>query len=245
MKLKDKVALITGGAQGIGRQICLTFANEGADIVIGDVNLEQAKKTKQEIGALGRKAEAEELDVADYSKVQNAINKILDKFKKIDILVNNAGITLDNLILKMSETDWERVIKVNLTGTFNCTKAVSRAMLKQKAGKIINISSIIGLIGNTGQANYSASKAGVIALTKTTAKELGSRNINVNAVAPGFIQTQMTERLPEDVKMRMLDEIPLRRFGNPEDVASACLFLASEEADYITGQTIIVDGGMV
>ena len=243
--LSDKVAVVTGGAQGIGRQICLAFAREGADIVICDVNLEQARKTEQEIKALGREAQAEKMDVTDYPGVQNTINKILDKFKKIDILVNNAGITLDNLILKMSETDWERVIKVNLTGTFNCTKAVSRAMLKQKAGKIINISSIIGLIGNTGQANYSASKAGVIALTKTTAKELGSRNINVNAVAPGFIQTQMTERLPEDVKMRMLDEIPLRRFGNPEDVASACLFLASEEADYITGQTIIVDGGMV
>jgi len=245
MKLKNKVALVTGGAQGIGRQICLAFAREGADIAICDVDLEQAERTEQEIKALGREAQAEKMDVTDYQGVQNTINKILDKFKKIDILVNNAGITLDNLILKMSETDWERVIKVNLTGTFNCTKAVSRAMLKQKAGKIINISSIIGLIGNTGQANYSASKAGVIALTKTTAKELGSRNINVNAVAPGFIQTQMTERLPEDVKMRMLDEIPLRRFGNPEDVASACLFLASEEADYITGQTIIVDGGMV
>jgi len=245
MKLKDKVALITGGAQGIGRQICLTFANEGADIVIGDVNLEQAKKTKQEIGALGRKAEAEELDVADYSKVQNAINKILDKFKKIDILVNNAGITRDNLILRMSEIEWEAVLKVNLTGAFNCTKAVSRVMLKQKAGKIINIASIIGLIGNIGQANYSASKAGIIALTKTTAKELASRNINVNAVAPGFIQTQMTERLPEDIKARMLSEIALGRFGSPKDIACVCLFLASEEASYITGQTIIVDGGMV
>ena len=245
MRLKDKVALVTGGAQGIGRQICLTFANEAADIIIGDVDLQHARKTKQEIEALGRKAEAEELDVTDYSKVQNTVNKILDKFKKIDILVNNAGITRDSVILKMSETDWEAVIKVNLTGTFNCTKAVSRVMLKQKAGKIINIASIIGLIGNIGQANYSASKAGIIALTKTTAKELASRNINVNAIAPGFIQTQMTERLPQEIKARMLNEIPLGRFGSPKDVAGACLFLASEEANYITGQTVVVDGGMV
>ncbi|MGD9015150.1 MAG: 3-oxoacyl-[acyl-carrier-protein] reductase [Candidatus Omnitrophota bacterium] len=245
MKLKDKVALITGGAQGIGRQISLTFAREGADIVICDVNLEQAKQAEQEIKASGRQSQTEKMDVTDYTNVQNAVNKILDKFKKIDILVNNAGITQDNLILKMSETEWERVIKVNLTGTFNCTKAVSRVMLKQKAGKIINISSIIGLIGNIGQANYSASKAGIIALTKTTAKELASRNINVNAIAPGFIQTKMTERLPQEIRSKMLDQIPLRRFGNPEDVAGVCLFLASEEANYITGQTIIVDGGML
>jgi 3-oxoacyl-[acyl-carrier protein] reductase len=245
MRLKNKVALITGGAQGIGRQICLTFASEGADIVIGDVNLPQARKTKQEIEAVGRIAIAEELDVTDYSKVQNTINKILDKFKKIDILVNNAGITQDNLILRMTQAQWEAVIKVNLTGAFNCIKAVSRAMLKQRAGKIINIASIIGLIGNVGQANYSASKAGIIALTKTIAKELASRNINVNAVAPGFIQTQMTERLSEETKAGMLGRIPLGRFGNPLDVASVCLFLASQEANYITGQTIIVDGGMV
>lgn len=245
MRLKDKVALITGGAQGIGRQICLTFAGEGADIVIGDVNLPQARKTGQEIEAVGRIAEAVELDVTDYSKVQNAINKILDKFKKIDILINNAGITRDNLILRMSESEWEAVIKVNLTGAFNCIKAVSRVMLKQRQGRIINIASIIGLIGNVGQANYSASKAGIIALTKTIAKELASRNINVNAVAPGFIQTQMTERLSEETKAGMLGRIPLGRFGNPVDVASVCLFLASQEANYITGQTIIVDGGMV
>ena len=245
MRLKDKVALVTGGAQGIGRQICLTFAREGADIVIGDVNLAQAEKTQQEIQALGRKCDTEKLDIADFSSVQNTINKILDKFKKIDILVNNAGITRDNLILRMSETEWETVIKVNLTGTFNCIKAVSRVMLKQRAGKIISIASIIGIKGNIGQANYSASKAGIIALTKTTAKELASRNINVNAVAPGFIKTQMTEGLPEEIKAKMLESIALGRFGNPEDVAAVCLFLASEEANYITGQTIIVDGGMV
>ena len=194
---------------------------------------------------MGREAEAEELDITDYSKVQNTTNKILDKFKKIDILVNNAGITRDNLILRMRETEWDAVIKVNLTGTFNCIKAVSRVMLKQRAGKIINIASIIGLMGNIGQANYAASKAGIIALTKTTAKELASRNITVNAVAPGFIQTQMTEKLPGDIKASMLKAIPLGRFGSPEDVAEVCLFLASSQADYITAQTIVVDGGMV
>ena len=245
MRLKDKVALITGGAQGIGRQIALGFAREGADVVIGDVNLDQATKTRQEIEDLGRKSEAVSLDVTDFAKVQDIVNKILDKFKKIDILVNNAGITRDNLLLRMSEADWQAVIKVNLTGTFNCTKAISRIMLKQKAGKIINIASIIGIIGNAGQANYSASKGAIIALTKTTAKELASRNINVNAIAPGFIKTQMTDKLPEEVKTKMLSQIPLARFGNPQDIANACVFLASEEATYITGQTIVVDGGMI
>lgn len=245
MRLRDRVALVTGGAQGIGRQICLSFAGEGADIVVGDVNLEQAAKTKEEIEALGRNAQAVKLDVTNYAEVQNMVNKILDKFKKIDILINNAGITRDNLILKMSVEEWEAVIKVNLTGAFHCTKAVVRAMLKQRAGKIVNIASIIGLVGNPGQASYSASKAGIIALTKTTAKELASRNIQVNAVAPGFIQTQMTERLPEDIKAKMLAQIPMARFGSPEDVANVCLFLASQESDYVTGQTIVVDGGMI
>ncbi|MCM8801156.1 MAG: 3-oxoacyl-[acyl-carrier-protein] reductase [Candidatus Omnitrophica bacterium] len=245
MRLKDKVALITGGAQGIGRAIAILFAQEGADVVIGDINLEEAKNTVSEIEALGRRSLALEMNVADYQKVEEAVNKILDKFTKIDILVNNAGITKDNLLLRMSETEWDAVLDVNLKGAFNCTKAVSKIMLKQHRGKIINIASIIGIIGNPGQANYSASKAGIIALTKTTAKEFASRNINVNAIAPGFIQTEMTARLPEELKTRMLDSIPLKRFGMPQDVARACLFLASEEADYITGQTILVDGGMV
>ncbi|MFH1678001.1 MAG: 3-oxoacyl-[acyl-carrier-protein] reductase [Candidatus Omnitrophota bacterium] len=245
MRLKDKVALVTGGADGIGRQISLTFAREGANIVILDVNIDRAKETKQEIESIGGIAQVEELDVTDYSMVQNTVNKILDKFKKIDILVNNAGITRDNLILRMTQAEWELVIKVNLTGVFNCTKAVSRAMLKQRAGKIVNIASIIGIIGNVGQANYSASKAGIIALTKTTAKELAARNINVNAVAPGFIQTRMTERLPEEIRAKMLTQIPMSRFGNPEDVANVCLFLSSSDSNYVTGQTIIVDGGMI
>jgi len=245
MRLENKVAFVTGAAQGIGREIALTFASEGADIVVGDINLEKAIKTQADIEALGRKALALELDVTDYAKLTQGINKILDKFKKVDILVNNAGITKDNLLLRMGDAEWDAVLNVNLKGTFNCTKAVSRLMIKQRYGKIINVASIIGIIGNAGQANYSASKAGIIALTKTAAKELASRNINVNAVAPGFIQTEMTARLPEDLKQKMQEAIPLGRFGSPIDVAAVCVFLASEEASYITGQTIIVDGGMV
>ena len=245
MRLKDKVVLVTGSARGIGRDIALAFAGEGANVAIWDVNLEAAAITENDIRRLGVEAVSEQVDVTNSRQVDEALNKILDKFKKLDILVNNAGITKDNLLLRMSEADWDAVINVNLKGTFNCTKAASRVMLKQKAGKIINIASIIGIIGNFGQANYSASKAGVIALTKTTAKELASRGICVNAVAPGFIQTEMTAKLPEQVKEKMLAAIPLGRFGKPEDVAKLCLFLGSSEADYITGQTIVIDGGMV
>lgn len=245
MRLKGKVALITGGARGIGRDIALLFAREGADIVIADVNLQEAQKTCSDIEALDRKALSLQLDVTNFTKVEEAVNKILDKFTKIDILINNAGITKDGLILRMSESDWDAVLAVNLKGTFNCTKAVSKAMIKQRSGKIVNIASIIGIIGNPGQANYAASKAGIIALTKTSAKELASRNININAVAPGFIQTDMTARLAEDLKQKMFGAIPLGKFGTPGDVANVCLFLASEESAYITGQTIVVDGGMV
>jgi len=245
MRFENKVVFITGGGRGIGRSIAMLFAQEGADIVIGDVNMADAEKACLDIEAMGRKSLALELDVTDYQKVEAGVNKILDKFAKVDILVNNAGITKDNLMLRMSDADWDAVIKVNLKGTFNCTKAVSRVMMKQRSGKIINIASIIGIIGNAGQANYSASKAGIIALTKTTAKEFASRNININAVAPGFIQTDMTAKLSEDVKQKMLAMIPLNKLGSPNDVANACLFLASEDAAYITGQTIVVDGGMV
>ncbi len=245
MRLKDKVALITGGARGIGKSIAMVFSREGADIVIADVNLDSAAKTASEIEGLGRKAMALELDVTDYAKVEEGVNKILDKFGKVDILVNNAGITKDNLLLRMSQADWDTVINVNLKGTFNCIKAASRPMVKQRSGRIISIASIIGLMGNWGQANYAASKAGIIALTKTVAKELASRNINANAVAPGFIQTDMTAKLPEDVKKKMMEAIPMAKLGTPEDVANVCLFLASEESGYITGQTITVDGGMV
>ncbi len=245
MRLKDKVALVTGGARGIGRSIAMLFAKEGADIVIWDVNMQEAEKTCADIEGLGRKAMASQVDVTKYAEVEESLNKILDKFAKVDILVNNAGITKDALLLRMSEADWDAVINVNLKGTFNCTKAASKAMIKQRLGKIVNIASIIGIIGNAGQANYSASKAGIIALTKTSAKELASRNVNVNAIAPGFIQTEMTAKLPPELKEKMLANIPLNKFGSPDDVARACLFLVSSEADYITGQTIIVDGGMV
>jgi 3-oxoacyl-[acyl-carrier protein] reductase len=245
MKLKGQVALITGGARGIGRAIALLFAKEGADIAVADVNLEETQKTVQDIEVLGRKALALQMDVTDYTKVEEGLNKILDKLGKVDILVNNAGITKDNLFLRMSQPEWDAVLNVNLKGAFNCIKAVAKPMLKQGRGRIINIASIIGIIGNPGQANYSASKAGLIALTKTAAKEFASRNINVNAVAPGFIQTEMTARLPDELKDKMKETIPLNRFGSPEDVAATCLFLASGDSNYITGQTVIVDGGMV
>jgi 3-oxoacyl-[acyl-carrier protein] reductase len=245
MRLENKVALVTGGGRGIGKQIALTLAQEGADIVIWDVNLQEAEKACLEIQVLGRKTLCAQVDVTDYKQVEDAINKILDKFTKVDILINNAGITKDNLLLRMSQQDWDAVLGVNLKGTFNCIRAASRVMIKQRSGKIVNIASIIGIIGNAGQANYSASKAGIIALTKTAAKELASRNINVNAVAPGFIQTDMTAKLSEDVREKMLAAIPLAKMGSPSDVANVCLFLASKEAEYITGQTIVVDGGMV
>jgi len=245
MVLKGKVALVTGAARGIGKAIACALAKAGADVVIWDLNIEEAEKACVDVEKGEVKALAQTVDVTDYGKVEEALNKILDKFKRLDILVNNAGITKDNLLLRMSESDWDAVINVNLKGTFNCTKAASKIMVKQRSGRIINIASIIGIIGNSGQANYSASKAGIIALTKTTARELASRNINVNAVAPGFIQTEMTAKLPEEVKTRMLAAIPLQRFGSPADVANACLFLAGEESSYITGQTIVIDGGMV
>jgi 3-oxoacyl-[acyl-carrier protein] reductase len=245
MRLKDKVALITGGGRGIGREIALACAKEGADIALWDVNPADAEKTCAEIEALGRKTLWQQIDVTDIAKVEEGINKILDKLNKIDILINNAGITKDNLLLRMSQQEWDAVINVNLKGTFNCTKAVFRPMSKQRSGKIVNIASIIGIIGNYGQANYAASKAGIIALTKTAAKELGSRNVQVNAIAPGFIQTEMTAKLPEDIKAKLLEAVPLGKLGLPADVANAVIFLASNEADYITGQTLVVDGGMV
>lgn len=245
MRLASRVALVTGSGRGIGREIALCLAAEGADIVIWDVNPQDAENASQTVQSLGRKAMWDQVDVTDYPGVEEAVNKILDKMGKIDILVNNAGITKDNLLLRMSPQEWDAVINVNLKGTFHCTKAVFRPMSKQRSGKIINIASIIGIIGNYGQANYAASKAGIIALTKTSAKELASRNVCVNAIAPGFIQTEMTAKLPEDIKAKMLQAIPLARLGSPKDVANACLFLASSDADYITGQTIVIDGGMV
>ncbi|PIU40824.1 MAG: 3-oxoacyl-ACP reductase [Candidatus Omnitrophica bacterium CG07_land_8_20_14_0_80_42_15] len=245
MKLKGNVTLITGGGQGIGRSIALLFAEEGSDIAICDVNPDSLNQTKDEIKEKNRDCLTFTADVTKFDQVEDVVNKILDKFGRIDILVNNAGITRDSLLVRMSEEDWDRVLDVNLKGSFNCTKAVAKPMMKARGGKIINIASIIGIIGNPGQANYAASKGGMIALTKTMAKELASRNVRVNAIAPGFIKTAMTEKLSEDVKGAMLKEIPLSRFGEQGDVANIALFLAGEDSSYITGHVIQVDGGMV
>ena len=245
MIFKDRVSLITGGARGIGREIALAFAKEGSDIVICDVNQDALNATKKEIEALGRKAEIFVVDVTNLSQVEEMVNKTLDKFQKIDILINNAGITRDALIVRMSEQDFDAVIAVNLKGTFNCTKALAKVMMKQRYGKIVSIASIIGIMGNAGQANYAASKAGIIGITKSVAKELASRNVNVNAIAPGFIETDMTAKLPENVKSQMLAYIPLNRFGKASDVAELAMFLASDASSYLTGQVIKIDGGMV
>ena len=245
MIFNDRVSLITGGARGIGREIALAFAKEGSDIVICDVNQDALNATKKEIEALGRKAETFVVDVTSLSQVEEMVNKTLDKFKKIDILINNAGITRDALIVRMSEQDFDSVIAVNLKGTFNCTKALAKVMMKQRYGKIVSIASIIGIMGNAGQANYAASKAGIIGITKSVAKELASRNVNVNAIAPGFIETDMTAKLPENVKSQMLAYIPLNRFGKASDVAQLAMFLASDASSYLTGQVIKIDGGMV
>jgi len=245
MFLTGQTAIVTGGGAGIGKAISLALAKEGADVTITDVNLETAQQTVQEIEALGRKSFAAPADVSDSTAVESFINTVVEEFGRIDILVNNAGITRDSLLIRMKDADWESVLKINLTGTFNCTRAVSKIMMKQRSGRIVNMASVIGLMGNAGQANYAASKAGVIALTKSAAKELASRGILVNAIAPGFIMTRMTDVLPEQVKNEMLNRIPLSRFGKPEDVANTVLFLVSDAANYITGQVIQVDGGMV
>ena len=245
MLLKDKVAIITGGARGIGKEIALTFAREGANVCICDVNDEALAAGTEELKSFGRQAIGLKVDVTNLSQVQGMVQKVLDKFKKIDILINNAGITRDNLLLRMKEEEWDVVLNVNLKGTFNCTKAVSRAMVKQRSGKIVNIASIIGLIGNAGQSNYAASKGAIISFTKSVAKELASRNINVNAIAPGFIKTDMTANLSQDLQESMLKMIPLKKLGEPSDVANIALFLVSESSSYITGHVIQVDGGMV
>ena len=245
MLLKDKIALITGAGLGIGREIALAFAKEGCDIAVCDIMEEPASETAKEIEKLGRKSAFYIVDVSKTADVEAIVNKVVDNFGAINILVNNAGITKDGLIMRMSESDWDAVLSVNLKGVYNFTKAVVRHMMKARSGRIISISSIVGLMGNPGQANYSASKAGVIGLTKSVAKELASRNITVNAIAPGFIKTRMTEALTDLQRKAMLDRIPLNRLGEPQDVANAALFLASDLASYITGQVITVDGGMV
>ena len=244
MFLTGQVAIVTGAGAGIGKAIALALAKEGADVAVTDVNLEAVQQTAVEIDALGRKSYAAQSDVSDSAAVETFINAVVEKFGKIDILVNNAGITRDNLLIRMKDADWEAVLKINLTGTFNCTRAVSKIMMKQHSGRIVNMASVIGLMGNAGQANYAASKAGVIALTKSAAKELASRGILVNAIAPGFIATAMTENLPEQVKQRMLTLIPLGRMGTDKDIAHGVRFLASDEACYITGHVLNINGGM-
>lgn len=244
--LKDKVAIVTGGTRGIGRAIALKLADHGANIVINYRNSDkEAEELKSILEGKGVKVLTVKCDISNFEDSKNLMDKCKEVFGKIDILVNNAGITKDTLIMRMKEEDFDNVIDVNLKGTFNCAKHASAIMLKQRFGKIINMTSVVGIAGNAGQVNYAASKAGVIGLTKSLAKELGSRGITVNAVAPGFINTDMTASLSEKVKEEASKNIPLRRLGDPEDVANLVGFLASDAANYITGQVINVDGGMV
>ena len=248
MKLKDKIALVTGGSQGIGKEVCLTLAKAGANIAINYVdfgnNKEIAEETLKEVKALGVEAMLVQANVASFEETDAMMKAVVKEFGRIDVLVNNAGITKDNLIIRMKEADFDAVIDVNLKGTWNCMKTVSKLMMKQKYGRIISMASVVGLIGNAGQTNYCASKAGIMGMTRSLARELGTRGVTVNAVAPGFIRTDMTDVLPDDIKANLLTQIPLGYLGEIEDVANTVLFLASDDARYITGQTISVDGGM-
>lgn len=245
IELLGKTALVTGAGGGIGKATALLLAESGADVAVCDLNKEAVEATEKEILALGRKARAYTVDVSNAEQVQDMIKDVVADFSKIDILINNAGITRDNLLMRMKDEDWDLVLSVNLKSVFLLSKAVSRHMIKARSGKIVNVASVIGVIGNTGQANYAASKAGVIGLTKSLAKEFASRNITVNAVAPGFIKTAMTDKLSEEVKNKMLEDIPLGFLGEASDVAKVIRFLVSEDARYITGQVMHIDGGMV
>ena len=244
MELKDKVALVTGAAQGIGKAIAKAFAKEGANIIVSDIDLELATQTANEIKEAGVKTIPLKMNVADLAEVEAGVKKSVEELGKIDILVNNAGITKDNLFLRMKKEDWDAVISVNLTGVFNLCKTISRLMMRERCGKIINIASVVGETGNVGQANYSASKAGIMGFTKTVAREVASRGITINAVAPGFIQTEMTEALPQKTIDAYLQQIPLGRLGTTEDVAETVYWLCSDSASYITGQIIHVNGGL-
>jgi 3-oxoacyl-[acyl-carrier protein] reductase len=244
-QLDGRIALVTGAARGIGQAIALKLASEGADLALCDVQADWLAETAGKVAGLGRRAECIAVDVSKAAEVQAAVEKAEKVFGHIDILVNNAGITRDTFLVRMSEEDWDQVLDVNLKGAFLFIKAAARGMMKQRRGAIVNVASIIGLIGNAGQCNYAASKAGLMALTKSVARELASRGIRANAVAPGFIQTRMTDQLADELKKKMLDAIPLGRFGQPEDVASVVLFLASDASSYVTGQVLTVCGGMV
>ncbi|NOY80797.1 MAG: 3-oxoacyl-[acyl-carrier-protein] reductase [Kiritimatiellaeota bacterium] len=243
--LKGKTALVTGGARGIGKSICEELAAAGAELAVADVRRDLAEDTAAEFRDHGVRAVAVAVDVSDSDSVAEMVRTVLAEFGKVDVLVNNAGITRDSLLIRMKEDAWDLVLAVNLKGTFNCIKAVARPMMKARSGRIVNIASVVGVMGNAGQANYSASKAGVIGLTKTAAKELAPRGITVNAVAPGYIDTEMTRMLSDEARRAFLDIIPLSRAGQPEDVARAVRFLAGPDAAYITGQVLHVDGGMV
>ncbi|MGG1268654.1 3-oxoacyl-[acyl-carrier-protein] reductase [Brevibacillus laterosporus] len=243
--LEGKVALITGASRGIGRAIALKYAEAGANIIVNySGNEAKAQETVADIEKLGREAIMIRANVGNTEEAENMVKEALERFGKIDILVNNAGITRDNLLMRMKESEWDEVINVNLKGVFNMTKALTRPMMKQRGGSIINITSVVGVLGNAGQANYVAAKAGVIGLTKTTARELASRNIKVNAIAPGFVDTDMTDVLSEDVKSGILAQIPFNRLGSADEISNVALFLASDASSYMTGQTLHVDGGM-
>src|SRR5262245_25043906 len=242
--LKDKVAFITGGSQGIGRACAVVLAEAGADVAIGSRNVEKLKSVVSEIESLGRSALATKLDVSDSAQVHSAFEGVVQRFGRIDILVNNAGITKDTLLLRMKKEDWDSVLQTNLAGVFLCSQEAIKVMLKNKYGRIINISSVVGLSGNAGQTNYAASKAGTIGFTKSLALEVASRNITVNAVAPGFIETAMTQGLPESVRSKLTEKIPLARIGTDREVAFGVRFLASDEAGYITGHVLNVNGGL-
>jgi 3-oxoacyl-[acyl-carrier protein] reductase len=244
-QLENQIAVVTGAGRGIGRAIALKFAAQGADIAAVDLKTEFVQETVEEARKLGRKAWAVAANVSEAASVEAAAEQILKEAGRVDILVNNAGITKDGLVMRMSEADWDAVLDINLKGTFLFTKALSRSLLKQKSGRIVNIASVIGLIGNAGQCNYAASKAGVIGLTKSCAREFASRGITVNAIAPGFIQTAMTDKLSQEQKDAIIKQIPLASLGQAEDVAEAVLFFASPAARYVTGQVLAVDGGMV
>lgn len=243
--LEGKTAVVTGGGQGIGKSICLGLAQQGADIALCDINLETATETAEAIRALGRKSVAIKANVTDQAEVSEMIQRAASELGKIDFLVNNAGITRDGLLIRMKEEDWDLVLAVNLKSAFLCSKAAATVMMKARQGRIINIASVIGLMGNAGQANYAASKGGIIALTKSMAKELAGRNILVNAIAPGYIRTAMTDKLSDAVKEKILSVIPAGKMGTPEDVANTVIYLCSDLSSYVTGQTITVDGGMV